>query len=108
MPCTLRRPMPSRSLAAAPWQGWAALAYTVIAASLIGHTAYYILLQHYEVSLVGSVLLLGPAIGVISGVTILHEPFTPMIVIGAAMTLLGVAVVLRRGGIRALEPAEGV
>jgi O-acetylserine/cysteine efflux transporter len=96
------------ALAAAPWQGWAALAYTVIAASLIGHTAYYILLQHYEVSLVGSVLLLGPAIGVIGGVTILHEPFTPMIVIGAAMTLFGVAVVLRRGRIRALEPAEGV
>ena len=96
------------ALAAAPWQGWAALAYTVIAASLIGHTAYYILLQHYEVSLVGSVLLLGPAIGVIGGVTILHEPFTPMIVIGAAMTLFGVAVVLRRAPIRALEPAEGV
>ena len=96
------------SLATAPWQGWAALAYTVVVASLIGHTAYYILLQHYEVSLVGSVLLLGPAIGVFGGVTILHEPFTPMIVIGAAMTLFGVAVVLRRAPLRALEPAEGV
>jgi O-acetylserine/cysteine efflux transporter len=96
------------ALAAAPWQGWVALAYTVIAGSLIGHTAYYILLQHYEVSLVGSVLLLGPAIGVLGGVTILHEPFTPMIVFGAAMTLFGVAVVLRRAPIRALEPAEGV
>jgi O-acetylserine/cysteine efflux transporter len=96
------------ALTHAPWQGWAALAYTVIAGSLIGHTAYYILLQHYEVSVVGSVLLLGPAIGVLGGVAILGEPFTPMIVIGAAMTLLGVAIVLRRGPLRALEPAEGV
>jgi O-acetylserine/cysteine efflux transporter len=96
------------ALATAPWQGWAALAYTVVVASLIGHTAYYVLLQHYEVSLVGSVLLLGPAIGVFGGVTILNEPFTPMIVIGAAMTLFGVAVVLRRAPLRALEPAEGV
>ena len=96
------------ALAQAPWQGWAALAYTVIAGSLIGHTAYYILLQHYEVSLVGSVLLLGPAIGVLGGVAILGEPFTPMIVLGSAMTLFGVAVVLRRTPMRALEPAEGV
>jgi O-acetylserine/cysteine efflux transporter len=96
------------ALAQAPWQAWAALAYTVIAGSLIGHTAYYILLQHYEVSLVGSVLLLGPAIGVLGGVAILHEPFTPLIVVGAAMTLFGVAVVLRRPRLRALEPAGGV
>ncbi|HEY4264288.1 MAG TPA: DMT family transporter [Micropepsaceae bacterium] len=96
------------ALAQSPWQGWAALAYTVIAGSLIGHTAYYVLLQHYEVSLVGSVLLLGPAIGVLGGVAILGEPFTPMIVIGAAMTLFGVAIVLRRVPMRRLEPAEGV
>ena len=96
------------SLTSAPWQGWAALAYSVVAASLIGHTSYYILLQHYEVSLVGSVLLLGPAVGVLGGVAILGEPFTPMIVVGAAMTLLGVGVVLRRTSFRALEPAEGV
>jgi O-acetylserine/cysteine efflux transporter len=96
------------ALAHSPWQAWAALAYTVIAGSLIGHTAYYILLQHYEVSLVGSVLLLGPAIGVLGGVAFLHEPFTPMIVVGAAMTLFGVAVVLRRAPLRSLEPAEGV
>ena len=68
------------SLSAAPWQAWAALAYTVIAGSLIGHTGYYVLLQHYEVSLVGSVLLLSPAIGVLGGIVILGEPFTPMIV----------------------------
>ncbi len=96
------------SLWAAPWQGWAALAYTVIAGSLIGHTGYYILLQHYEVSLVGSVLLLSPAIGVLGGIVILGEPFTAMIVIGAAVTLIGVAVVLRGTPSRRLEPAKGV
>ena len=96
------------SLGSAPWQAWAALAYTVLAGSLIGHTGYYILLQHYEVSLVGGALLIGPAIGVIGGVLILGEPFTPLIVLGAAMTLFGVAIVLKRSEIRTLEPAEGV
>jgi O-acetylserine/cysteine efflux transporter len=96
------------SLSTVPWQAWAALAYTVICGSLIGHTGYYVLLQHYEVSLVGSVLLLGPAVGVLGGVAILGEPFTPLIVLGSAMTLMGVAIVLRRAPLRALEPAEGV
>ena len=96
------------SLSTVPWQAWAALAYTVIAGSLIGHTGYYVLLQHYEVSLVGSVLLLSPVVGVLGGVAILGEPFTPMIVVGAAMTLLGVGIVLRRTNLHILEPAEGV
>jgi O-acetylserine/cysteine efflux transporter len=96
------------SLAAAPWQAWAALAFTVIAGSLIGHTCYYILLQRYEVSLVGSVLLLSPAIGVLGGILILGEPFTFLIVIGAIVTLTGVAVVLRRTPLAGWEPAEGV
>jgi O-acetylserine/cysteine efflux transporter len=96
------------SLLIAPWQGWAALAYTVIAGSLIGHTGYYILLQRYEVSLVGSVLLLSPAIGVLGGIMILGEPFTPMIILGAAITLSGVAIVLRGTPLKRLKPAEGV
>ena len=96
------------SLSAAPWQAWAALAYTVIAGSLIGHTGYYVLLQHYEVSLVGSVLLLSPAIGVLGGIAILGEPFTPVILVGAMMTLAGVAIVLRRVALTQLEAAEGV
>ena len=72
------------------------------------HTGYYILLQHYEVSLVGAMLLIGPVIGVLGGVLILGEPFTPLIVIGAAMTLLGVAIVLKRSEIPTMKPAEGV
>ena len=96
------------AIASAPWQAWAALAYTVIAGSLIGHTCYYILLRHYEVSLVGSVLLLSPAIGVLGGIVILGEPFTPMIVIGSAITLAGVAIVLARAPLAGIQPPEGV
>jgi O-acetylserine/cysteine efflux transporter len=96
------------AIMSAPSQEWAALAYTVIAGSLIGHTGYYVLLQNYDVSLVGSVLLLGPAIGVLGGVMILGEPFTPLIVLGSAMTLAGVGIVLMRPPQRFIEPAEGV
>ena len=96
------------SLSTAPWQAWASLAYAVIGGSFIGHTGYYVLLQHYEVSLVGAMLLISPVIGVLGGVLILGEPFTPLIVIGSAMTLFGVAVVLKRSEIPTMKPAEGV
>jgi O-acetylserine/cysteine efflux transporter len=96
------------AVSSAPWVAWATLAYAVIGGSFVGHTGYYILLQHYEVSLVGAMLLIGPVIGVLGGVLILGEPFTPLIVIGSAMTLLGVAVVLKRSEIPIMKPAEGV
>jgi O-acetylserine/cysteine efflux transporter len=96
------------AVATAPWQAWAALAYTIVAGSLIGHTGYYVLLQNYDVSLVASVLLLAPAIGVLGGVTILGEPFTPLIVAGSLLTLSGVGIVLTRPPQRFIEPAEGV
>jgi len=96
------------SLAAAPWQGWAALIYTVIGGSLIGFTGYYLLLQRYEVSLVAAMLLVSPVISVFAGVAMLHEPFTLQIALGAAVTLAGVGVVLMREPLRTLEPTEGV
>jgi O-acetylserine/cysteine efflux transporter len=96
------------SAMAAPWQEWAALAYSVLISSLIGHTGYYILLQNYDVSLVGALLLLGPAVGVLGGVVILGEPFTLLIVVGSLMTLFGVGVVLMRSRRVQPQPAEGV
>jgi O-acetylserine/cysteine efflux transporter len=91
------------SLRTAPFEGWAALAYTVVGGSLIGHTGYYFLLQRYEVSLVTSALLTAPLIGVLSGVLFLGEPLTPMIALGGLMTVSGVAIVLRRAPRAVLE-----
>ena len=80
----------------APIQAWGALLFTVVGGSLIGHTGYYFLLQRYDVSLVTSMLLVAPMIGVLSGVVLLGEPFTLRIAFGALLTLGGVAVVLMR------------
>ena len=90
----------------APWQAFAALAYTVVAASLIGHSFYYILVQRYEVSLVTAVLLPSPAIGVLGGVALLGEPLTPLIVLGSVMTIAGVFIVLRRNDLRVVPQAR--
>ena len=80
----------------------------MIGGSLIGFSGYYLLLQRYEVSLVAGMLLLSPVISVFAGVLMLDEPFTLQLALGAAVTLVGVGLVLMRGQAQTLEPAEGV
>lgn len=95
------------------WQGimnappvtWAALAYTAVGASIIGHAGFYYLLQRYEVSLTGPLTLMAPIFGMFFGITVLGEPFTWRIAAGAALTLLGVLIIaLRARATHAVSP----
>ena len=76
---------------------WAALLFTTIGASLIGHNAYYYLLQRYEVSLIAPLSLLSPILGVAFGVSMLGEPLSTRIVIGAVTAFIGVAILALPG-----------
>lgn len=71
---------------------WGALLFTTIGASLIGHNAYYYLLQRYEVSVVTPLSLLSPLLGVVFGIALLGEPLSLRIGAGALVALLGVGV----------------
>lgn len=75
---------------------WAALAYTAVGASIVGHAGFYYLLQRYEVSLAGPLTLMAPIFGMFFGITLLGEPFSWRIGAGAALTLLGVLLVAMR------------
>ena len=84
---------------------WAALLFTTVGASLIGHNAYYYLLQRYEVSLIAPLSLLSPILGVVFGVSMLGEPLTTRIVLGAVTAFVGV-VVLALPGTRGAVAAD--
>lgn len=92
----------------AHWWAWAAIAYSAIAASIFGHAAMYQLLQRYEVSLVGPLTLLAPVFGILFSVWLLHEDLTWRIVVGAAITFAGVAIVASRQKSGAGEEFEAV
>lgn len=77
--------------------GWGALLFTAFGASLIGHNVYFYMLQRYEVSLIAPISLLSPILGVIFGITILDEPLTGRIALGAAIAFAGVAILALRG-----------
>ncbi|MEQ1754770.1 MAG: EamA family transporter [Micropepsaceae bacterium] len=91
-----------QAISDATWLAWGALLFTAFGASLIGHNVYYYLLQRYEVSLIAPMSLLSPILGVIFGVTILGEPLTGRIAIGAAIAFVGVAIL----AIRSKVPVE--
>ena len=89
------------TLAEADWRIAAgAVAYSAIAASVVGHTAYYWLLQRLPVSLVASSTLLTTLLGVVFSILFLGERVSAPFVLGALTTLAGVGIVLVRTAVR--------
>jgi O-acetylserine/cysteine efflux transporter len=85
---------------------WTALAFSVVAVSVFGHSAYYQLLKRYEVTLLAPLTLLTPVVAVLIGILALKEPVSPNLLIGGAVTLAGVFLVAIREN-KSLPP-EGV
>ncbi|MBN2752226.1 MAG: EamA family transporter [Rhodospirillaceae bacterium] len=73
--------------------GWGAMIFTAIGASLIGHGLWYGLVKRHDLSLVVPFTLLGPVIGVVAAVVLLDEPMSVEKLIGACLTMAGVAVI---------------
>lgn len=84
--------------AEASWWAWGALIYSACAASLIGHVGMFYLLQRYPVSQITPFTLLVPLVAMAAGVLFLDDVLTPLIVIGALVTILGVLVITRGNG----------
>jgi len=93
---------------AAPLWAWGTVAYSAIIASIFGHAGMYYLIQRYEVSLVGPLTLLAPVLGIIFSVSLLGEGLTWRIVVGALVTLAGVAIVAARQSSAAGEEIEPI
>lgn len=80
----------------ANWQGWAALAFTTLLSSLVAHTAWYYLVARYPVTSLSPLTLLSPLFGILFGVTLLDDQLTPRMLLGGAVTLIGVFIVVMR------------
>lgn len=80
----------------ASWGGWTALIFTTVVASLAAHTAWYYLVSRYPVTSLSPVTLLSPLFSVFFGVTLLGDHLTPRMLVGGAVTLVGVFLVVVR------------
>ncbi len=86
------------------WGAVAGLLWVVLGTSLIGHAAYYWIMQRHEVGLTAPFMLLAPILGAAGGAFFLGDVITWRMVVGGAMTLLGVLIITTREGRRRPPP----
>ena len=77
-------------------QAWSVIAYQAIFVSVIGYSIWYRMMRRFPVNQVMPFTLLVPLFGVLSGVVMLGERLTTLMLVGGALTLFGVAVVVLR------------
>lgn len=82
----------------------AALTYSTLLASIVGHTAYYWLLQRVDLSVLAGAGLMTTVLAVGFGVLLLGEPLTARFLIGCGVVLTGVAIIVVRSARRSKAP----
>jgi len=88
---------------------WYAVAYSAVAASIIGHGGFYWLIQRHEVNRITPFLLLVPTMAVLLGVVFWGDRPGPRLLTGGSLVLAGVLWITlrarwRRPGRRAGTP----
>src|SRR5207249_2616461 len=80
-------------LRAIPWQSWAAIGYLVVFGSVISFIAYLYALQNLSAEQASLYAYVNPIVAVLLGWLMLAEKLTIFIVVGGAITLIGVYLV---------------
>lgn len=77
----------------AHWSVWAFIAFGAIVSSIVANAFMFRLVQRYEVSRTTPYLLMTPVVSFTLAALILGDRITPQILIGAGLTMIGVALV---------------
>jgi len=94
------------SLAAVSARSVLALAYLVVAGSLLGFTAYIFLLGATTPARVSTYAYVNPVVAVLLGWLLAGETVTPRTLVAAAVIVAAVALIIRHGARRTVAPAE--
>jgi O-acetylserine/cysteine efflux transporter len=81
------------ALSTTDWRGWGALAWMVVAVTIVSNGLFYHLINTYPLSKVVPATLLSPVLAVVLAVPVLGEPITLHLVVGGVLTLLGVSTI---------------
>ena len=95
-------------LATISTRSWMALAWLVVAGSVVAFTAYAWLLQNASISLVSTYAYVNPVVAVMLGWLILGETVTSAILVGGAVVVLAVVVVVSTERGRGAEDEDAV
>ncbi len=78
------------------WVGWLSILYMAVAVTIVAYGLWYPLLSRYDVNQTMPYLLTVPVFGVAAGVLLMGDPVTLSLAIGGALTIGGVAVIVKR------------
>lgn len=84
------------ALANSSWVGWASILYMAVGVTIVAYGLWYPLLSRYDVNQTMPYLLTVPVFGVAAGVMLMGDPVTLNLAIGGALTIGGVAVIVKR------------
>lgn len=84
------------ALQTAHTSAWVGIAYSTFFSSLVGYGLWNWLITRYPLSHVAPYTLLAPIVGIGAGAAIFGEPLTLQIVLGATLSIIGVAVITLR------------
>jgi O-acetylserine/cysteine efflux transporter len=93
-----------RALPDVPLVAFAWVTYTAVAASLVGHAGISWLVQRYPVTLITPFTLPTPLLAVAFATLYYGTPITPLMLVGGALTLVGVAIITLRTARKSVEP----
>lgn len=86
---------PFPDLAGVTWTAWAALAYLVVAGSVVAFTAYVWLLRTVSAAAVGTYAFVNPVVALVLGILVLDEPLTLRSGLASALILVAVLIINR-------------
>ena len=81
---------------AASWHAWAAIGYSAVFSSVIGYGLWNWLMTRYPVNDVVPYSMLLPVAGISGGVLFFDDPMNWHVVVGAALTIVGVGIIALR------------
>jgi O-acetylserine/cysteine efflux transporter len=72
------------------------VAFSALVVSVIAHTAYYWLINRYEANMIAPLILMSPVFTIVLGVLLLGDRLDLRMIVGAAITLIGVLIIALR------------
>lgn len=97
---------PGSAVRSASYAAWGAVLMAAVGSSLIGQSGFFYLLKRYPVSSVAPLTVLSTVFGMLAGVLVNHDVLTGRMLIGGALTLVGVVIIELRTKSNALALVE--
>jgi O-acetylserine/cysteine efflux transporter len=93
------------SLQSAGGLHWASVAYSALAASLVGHGVFYYLVQRNPVTAIMPYMLLTPVFAVLFGILVWGDRPGWKLIVGGIMVLIGILLITLRARKKSHQPA---